>query len=249
MYKIEQVSVEDRIRNGYRFDFGQYLNEAFEIFKKEWLLFSLYSLVFMLILMVSAITVIGPILLSYPGFMGYAVAAEKVERGEKLEFNDFFKSYKNFGNYGLLILIMIGFSLLLYIPCFGLIILAGSFDYNEVNPVFFFPLFLYYFVLIAGMLVLQVSVIFAPFLIHYGGYGAVDALKASFRLSKQNFWWVLVFVILVGVISSVGYLLCFIGIFASMAMGYLMHYSMVKDILTNPEHSEIDQIGNHGYSN
>ncbi|MFA7686594.1 MAG: hypothetical protein WCY25_01885 [Moheibacter sp.] len=251
MKEIAITTVEERMRNGYHINFGHYLNEAFEIFKKEWLLFSLYSVVFMLMTVVSAITIVGPFLIMYPGLLGFAVAAEKVERGEKLEFNDFFGAFKNFGNYAILMLVVVGISVLLYMPFLALTFLTGGFNsgYTEPNPLFLTLFMLYYFVMIAGALLLQVSIVFAPYLIHYGGYGAIDALKTSFKLAKKNFWWLLLFVLLASVISSVGYFLCFIGVFASMAVGYTMYYSMVKDILMNPDHTEIEQIGKHGYAN
>lgn len=248
MNKIELSTVEAKIQNGYNFDFGKYISDGFEIFKKEWLLFSLYGLVSLLIILFSAVTIVGIFFVIMPAMLGFSVAAEKVERGETLEFNDFFGAFKNLGNYAILMLIIIGITLVLYIPLvfFLFLIEAGNQSEGLIAVAGIFFVF-YYLFIYAAMYALQASVIFAPYLIHYGNYSGYEAFKASIKLFRKQPWWILLFVFVIGMISSIGYFACLIGIFASLAAGSLMNYAMIKDILMNAEHSEIDQIGNQAY--
>lgn len=248
MNTIDNATVEAKIRDGYNFDFGKYISDGFNIFVKEWLMFSLYGLVSLLIILFSAVTVVGILFVAMPTMLGFSIATEKVERGERLEFNDFFGAFKNLGNYAVLMLIIIGITILLYTPflLFFIIIEAGKGSDGLAAVAGIFIMFYYLFIYVA-MYALQASVIFAPYLIHYGNYSGLDAFKTSIKLFKKQPWWILLFVFVVGMISGIGYIACIIGVFASMAAGAIMNYAMVKDVLMNAEHSEIDQIGNQAY--
>lgn len=247
MNKIDNLTVESRIKDGYNFDFGKYISDGFNIFAKEWLMFSLYALVSTIILTVALFTVFGFVLILYPTLLGFSVAAEKVERGERLEFNDFFGAFKNFGQYavlGLLVLFCIGLIVGVYL--FMIFAMTAN-PSQEPNPILMMGVMLFFFVAIIGYYALQVLMIFTPYLIHYGNYSAGDAIKKSFAVAKKKFWWLLLFVFVVGVIASIGQYACLIGMFPSMAAAALMQYAMVKDVLMNSEHSEIDQIGNQPF--
>lgn len=248
MNRIERADVEAKIQNGYNFDFAKYLNDGFEIFKKEWLMFSLYGLVSLIIVMLSVITIVGAFLFVIPALLGFAVAAEKVENGQNLEFGDFFGAFKNLADYAVLTLIIVGISIIIYSPfiLFFFILELGRDSEGAMIAASIFMV-LYYFFLYMASFLLQSSVIFASYLIHYGNYSGYDAFVTSIKLFKKQPWWILLFVFVVGIISCVGYLLCIIGIFASLAAGALIQYAMVKDILSNPEHSEIDHIGTQAY--
>lgn len=242
MNKISPSTVEQRIQNGYNFDLGKYISEGFTIFSKEWLLFSLYGFVAFLIMMGSFLTFLGGVLLMYPVMLGFSLGFEKVVRGQKLNFSDFFGGFKNFGQHFILGIITVFVFLFLYALLFLIMgwprIVGLADDLMLVLKMFAYYLFLY-----AAIFAFQVCIIFAPFLIHYGGYSALEAIQKSFQLAKKKFGWLLLFVFLVGILSSVGYLICFIGTFASMAWGLLIQFSMVRDVLMGEEYSEIDEIG------
>lgn len=248
MNRIDNANVEAKIRDGYNFDFGKYISDGFNIFSKEWLMFSLYGLVSLLIILFSALTVVGILFVAMPTMLGFSIAAEKVERGERLEFNDFFGAFKNLGDYAILMLITIGIVIVLYVPfiLFFVVIEAGN-GSEGLAAIAGILIMFYYFFIYAAMYVLQASIIFAPYLIHYGNYSGLDAFKISIKLFKKQPWWILLFVFVVGMISSIGYFACLIGIFASMAVGAVINYKMVKDVLMSSEHNEIDQIGNQAY--
>lgn len=247
MNKIDSLTVESRIKDGYNFDFGKYISDGFNIFSKEWLMFSLYALVSTILLTISLFTVVGFVLILYPTMLGFSVAAEKVERGVPIEFNDFFGAFKNLGKYAVLGLIVLGcLALLIGIYLLFIFVMVES-PSSEPNPILMLGVMMFFFVAIAGYYALQVLMIFTPYLIHYGNYSAGEAIKKSFAIAKKKFWWLLLFVFVVGVIASLGQYACLIGMFPSMAAAALMQYAMAKDVLMSAEHSEIDQIGNQAY--
>lgn len=250
MSRIEVATVNQKITSGYQFDFGKYISDGFEIFKKEWLMFSLYGLVSLFLIILSLMTIIGAFFFLFPLMLGYSVAAEKVERGEPLEFKDFFGAFKNYDKHAILTLCLMAFFIILYIPMILFIVLmdlsSGYGDANAVGAVMGIFMVFYYLIFYVAIFFIQGSMIFAPYLIHYGGYSGMDAIKTSYKVFKKQWIMILLFVLVIGLLSSVGYIACFIGVFASMAAGYLMQYAMVKDVLMQSTYSEIDQIGNPG---
>lgn len=248
MARIDQATVNDRIENGYNFDFGKYISDGFEIFKKEWLMFSLYGLASLILMMASFATLIGALFFVFPLYLGFSVAAVKVEKGEQLEFKDFFGAFKNYDKYALLCICYFAVFLVLYIPFIFLFVMAdaniGYFDAGVAGGVMGIFMMFYYVFFYAAIYFIQGSMIFTPYLIHFGEYSAVEAMKASFKLFRRQILMIMVFVFVVGILTSIGYLACIIGVFATMAAGMLMQYSMVKDILMKSYYSEIDQIGN-----
>jgi hypothetical protein len=245
MATLDRLTVEERIRNGYSFDLGKYLNEGFKIFGKEWLMFSLYGLVAFLILGLSIFTIVGFIFLLYPTLLGFSVAADKVVKGEPLNFNDFFGAYKNFGSHavlGLIFMFIYGLMIGPYMFIFFYAIQDNNPSDSEILGMGVGVLIM--LVMMVFMYVMMILLFFAPYLIHYGNYSSSDAIKKSIALSKKNFWWILLLVIITGFISGIGQYACIIGMFATFPIAMLINYSLVKDVLLTGEYSEIDQIGN-----
>ncbi|MFA5620902.1 MAG: hypothetical protein WDA08_11410 [Weeksellaceae bacterium] len=248
MATITRSTVEEKIQNGYDLKLGESISKGFEIYMKEWLLFSLYALTAFFILVVSSITIIGLIFTAYPTMLGFAIAGEKVENGQTLQFSDFFDGYKKTSQLAVLGLIYMGLVLLIIIPYFGVFFSVffweNNFDGDFYPGTMFFGFFFVYifFMMIASYLI-QVLLFFAPYLIYFGDYSPVEALKNSFRLGKRNFWWLLLFVFIVGVISQMGAIAIYIGLLATIPAGALISYSMVKNVLMSDEFSEIENIG------
>lgn len=247
MTKILKTTVENKINHGYEFRFGDYITGGFEIFQKEWFNFTLYGIVSTFIIGLSSFTLIGLPLLVFPTLLGFSVAADKVENGEKLNFSDFFGAFKNIGQHFIVGLVYALGYLIIFIPYFFLVF-GGVFSLFDDSSLFAIFLGSYMFVVIILVLALylaQVLLFFTPFLIHYGNYSAVEAIKTSVNLSKKNFWWQLLFVIVIGIISGIGQYACIIGIFVSIPIAALMGYSLVKKELMTENKNEIDEIGSH----
>lgn len=244
---IDRLRVDEVIRNGYQFDFGGYISRGFQVFGKEWLMFSLYCLISTFIMIASLVTIIGFFFLIFPIYMGYAIAADKVEAGEKLELSDFFGGFKNFGAYAVITLLFIVGYLLIFTPFllyFGFASLSDMDSYFGIVSSSLF--FVYFFVVFIGFYLLMFCVFFAPFLIHYGGYSGIEAIKTSVKLTMKNFWWQALFLFVTGIIGGVGQYLCIIGMFASIPVSVIMNYMLVKSVLIDGGSSELDEIGKSG---
>lgn len=251
MTTINKTAIEEKIRDGYNFNLEKYISDGFNLCSKEWLLFSLYTLVYFILLYISSLTIVGSLFLTYPLLLGYVVAAEKVSRGESLGFGDFFGGFKNFWNLVVFTLIIFAVILVLIVPpVVGMIFMmeGASSGYSEPNVIAILALCLYFLIVMVVGLYFGVSVIFTPYLIHYGDYSVGEAIKTSFALAKKNFWTILIFLLACSLISSIGYLACGIGMLFTYGAAFAMHYPMVKDILLSDYSNEIDEIGQHNYT-
>ncbi|MBW7871640.1 MAG: hypothetical protein H3C39_11340 [Flavobacteriia bacterium] len=246
MPRIDKLRVDEIIRDGYGFELGDYISSGFNEFKKEWLLYSLYGLVAVIIMILSLFTIVGFIFLFYPTMLGFAVASDKRQQTGVLNFSDFFGAFKNFGSYAVVGLLVFAAYLLVYVPMFALLGFSGIFmgDHPELGMISMFGSMIFVFLGILLVYFVMIGLFFAPYLIHYGGYSGTEAVRASFKLAFRNFWWLLLFVIITGVIGGIGQYLCLIGLFASMAAASLMNYAMIKRVLMVDAFNEIDEIGN-----
>lgn len=246
MPRIDKLRVDEIIRDGYGFELGDYISSGFNEFKKEWLLYSLYGLVAVIIMILSLFTIVGFIFLFYPTMLGFAVASDKRQQTGVLNFSDFFGAYKNFGSYAVVGLLVFAAYLLVYVPMFALLGFSGIFmgDHPELGMISMFGSMIFVFLGILLVYFVMIGLFFAPYLIHYGGYSGTEAVRASFKLAFRNFWWLLLFVIVTGVIGSIGQYLCLVGMFASIAAASLMNYEMIKRVLMVDAFNEIDEIGN-----
>lgn len=233
--------VQSKINNGYKFDIGRYLNEGWEIFKKEWLIFSLYSVLFLLISILSAMTIIGILFVLYPMILGYFIGAHRVRTGQTLSISDMFGGFKKLPQLALLTLIPVLAVLLLNIP----FIATGAFSVTSdvyssgdmpAAMIFFYPL-----MFILG-LIINMALFYAPYLIFFGNYSVMDAIKTSWNLSLRQPLMIVVYIILIGFIAQFGVFLCFIGVFVSMALGYVCYYPAIKDVLFTDSNLSADHI-------
>lgn len=246
MPKIDKLRVDEVIRDGYGFELGEYISSGFNEFKKEWLLYSLYGLFAVILMIFSLFTIVGFIFLFYPIMLGFAVASDKRQQTGVLNFSDFFGAFKNFGSFAVVGLVVFAAYLLVYLPMFALLGFSGFFmdDHPELGVISMFGSMIFVFFGILLVYFVMIGLFFAPFLIHYGGYSGTEAIKTSFKLAFRNFWWLLLFLIITGVIGSFGQYLCLVGLFASIAVASLMNYALIKSVLMVDAYNEIDEIGN-----
>lgn len=242
---IDQYKLEKAKREKVEFKLGDYFNEAFSIYGKHWVDFSLFAFVSGLILVLATITIIGPYLIIFPLQMGYGNVVDKIEKGESFVFNDFFIGFRKWTSFIPYLFLIIGLGLVLIIPY---IFILGSFglfmDTPEVvGPIFglsmvvIFPIYF-----IVGIL-LTVILYLPPYFIFHGNMKAIESLKISIAIAKKNFWYLLLFILFFSILSQIGVYVCIIGLFVSMPIAYVMNYLMIKDILLNENNYEIDTIG------
>ena len=227
-HHISDSTVEDRINNGYKFDIGQYISAGWEIFQKEWLNFSLYGLIVGFILF----TGIG-VFFVYPLLIGFSLGAEKVERGEKLEIGDMFGGFKkNLGDLVILILLPMVVIMILYIP-FIILIFAGatSSDPDIAGGIAGGTMLIMYPLIFILGIAMSLILFFAPYMVFYGDYKAMDAIKKSWKIAKKQPLMIIIFIWLLSMLGSLGMLACGIGYFVTLALAYTCYYPAMKDVL------------------
>lgn len=226
--RINPDIVQNKIHNGYKFDIGRYLNDGWEIFKKEWLTFSIYSLLLFLIIMLAAMTIIGILFVAYPLMLGYFIGAHRVKTGQSLSIGDMFGGFKKIPQLALLTLIPVLAVLIFNIP----FVATGAFSFPdgppEAAPA---AMMLMYPVMFAVGLAINLALFYAPYLILFGDYSVSDAIKTSWSLALKQPLMIVLYIILVGFIAQFGVFLCFIGVFVSMSFAYVCYYPAIKDVL------------------
>ncbi len=185
---------EQLIRDGYEFRFGEYLNTAIAILKKEPLMFFGYSII------ASVLSSIP--FLAYPAYAGFFVVADKIRKGEPYSFDDFFGGFRD---------------------RFGALLLAS------IVSVIFIMLGVMLCILPGIYLAVGYALVI-PFILFYTGDFWI-AMELSRKLVSKNWLIVFAFILVAGFLSSLGILLCFIGIFLTLPIFYLCVYAAYEDIV------------------
>ncbi len=68
----------------------------------------------------------------------------------------------------------------------------------------------------------------APYYVIDRGYGIVDAIKASWHDTANNFWGLLGAIIVIGLFSIVGYLACCVGAFYTLPAGTIAFCTLAR---------------------
>ncbi len=231
---IDRTVVEQKLQNGYEFDIGSYLSSGWEIYKKEWLTFSIYALLVLIILTIVSITIIGLLFTAYPLMLGFFIGANKVENGESLSIGDMFGGFKKLPQLAILTLIPVLVMILVSLPFGGIWMGMSSIsgDGGSMSEgVAMGSVFLMYGIMFIVGMVMSLALFFAPYLVFFGDYSAIEALKTSWKLSLKQPLMIVLFVILISLIAQIGSFLCLIGVFASMGFAYVCYYPAIKDVL------------------
>jgi uncharacterized membrane protein len=230
-------SLEELHANGFNFDFGKYFNTGWNAMKEDVGQYILFTFVAILILLVSIITIVGPVLIALPLFSGYMTYGRKVLRNEPRDFNDFFGGFKSFGPLvGFTFLMLLGYS----VVALPLLLFAG-FDAGWFEAIASDPESAADIVL-TGMLPVQLAVtlvsivvqtllFFAIPLIVIGKLGSISAIGWSFKIAGKNFWWILLYIFVVGFIQQGGMLACYIGLLFTVPLAQCLQLGAYADIV------------------
>ena len=114
-----------------------------------------------------------------------------------------------------IIIIVVPTVIMFYIGMIGAVIVTAS--QREPNPAALLGVFglfvVVWFVLMALLIVLSVAFTFAYPLIVDRRLSGLEAVKLSIRAGFANFWRLLGMLLLTGLISSLGMILCFVGVY------------------------------------
>jgi hypothetical protein len=171
-----------------------------------------------------------------PMMCGIYLALFQTRRGQPIEFGILFKGFDYFGDAIVATLLHLVPVLLIFIPSYLLFYVAlflmipqGGGGQPDPSALFgllgFFVVF--WVVIMVVLLIISVAFTFAYPLIVDRRLSGVNAVKLSIRAAMANFWRLLGLLLLNGVFSFVGVLLCYVGVlfvlpvtFAAIATAY-----------------------------
>ncbi len=160
-------------------------------------------------------------LLMGPMMCGLYLAFFQTRRGQPIEFGILFKGFEYFGESVVATLLHMIPILVVFVPSYiafyvGLLLImprAGS----DPDPTAMFTFLgiaaVFWFVLIILLILVSVAFTFAYPLIVDRRLSGVDAVKLSIKAAMANFWRLLGLLLINGVLSFVGILLCYVGLF------------------------------------
>jgi len=163
-----------------------------------------------------------------PMMCGIYLALFQTRRGQPIEFGLLFKGFDYFGDaviatllHMIPIVIVIAPAYILYIV--GMFGMMASSQNGEPNPgamLGFFGFFaVVWLVIMVLLIVLSVVFAFAYPLIVDRRLKGFDAVKLSIRAGFANFWRLLGMMFLTGLLTFVGVLFCYVGVFFVMPIG------------------------------
>ena len=165
-----------------------------------------------------------------PMMCGLHMTFFKARRGEPIEFGMLFKGFDYFGPSLVatllyiipIIAIIVPAYLLFYVGMF--VSMAAAQAGDEPNPAAAFGVMgvfmLVWVVIIIVILIVSVGFTFSYPLIADRKLSGFDAVKLSFRAALANFWRLLGMMLLSGLLSLIGVLACYVGMFLVMPIGY-----------------------------
>jgi hypothetical protein len=164
-----------------------------------------------------------------PMVCGIYLALFQTRRGQPIEFGLLFKGFDYFGDAVIATLlhmvpmvIIIAPAYILYIVgMFGMMASSQNGEPNPAAMLGFFGVFgVVWLVIMLLIIVLSVVFVFAYPLIVDRRLKGFDAVRLSIRAGFANFWRLLGMLILTGLLTFAGVLLCYVGVFLVMPIGY-----------------------------
>lgn len=158
-----------------------------------------------------------------PMMCGIYLALFQTRRGQPIEFGTLFKGFDHFGDSLIatllhmvpIVLMVVPAYILMYVGMFAMMAQQGG--GGEPNPAallgFIGFFFVFWLVMMVVLIVLSVVFTFAYPLIVDRHLSGVEAVKLSIRAALANFWRLLGLLLLTGLMSMVGVLICYVGVF------------------------------------
>ena len=172
-----------------------------------------------------------------PMMCGIYLSLFQLRRGQPVEFGNLFKGFDYFGESLVatllhlipIVVIAVPFYIIFYVGIF--LVMPGGARGNEPDPAglfgFLAVMMLFGIVMMALVIVISIVFTFAYPLIVVRRLSGIEAVKLSARAALGNFWPLLGLLLLNGVITFAGVLLCYVGTllvlpltFAAIAIAY-----------------------------
>jgi len=203
---------------------GECIKAGWELIRSQYWLFVGMTVVGVII---GSVVPLG--ILWGPMVCGIYLALFQTRRGQPIEFGLLFKGFDYFGDAVIATLlhmvpmvIIIAPAYILYlVGMFGMMAASQNGEPNPGAMLGFFGIFgVVWLVIMLLMIVLSVVFVFAYPLIVDRRLKGFDAVRLSIRAGFANFWRLLGMLILTGLLTFAGVLLCYVGVFLVMPIGY-----------------------------
>jgi hypothetical protein len=201
------------------------IKAGWELIKSQYWLFVGMTVVGVLI---GSVVPLG--ILMGPMMCGIYLALFKTRRGEPIEFGLLFKGFDYFGDAVIatllhmipIIVVVVPSYILMYVGMFAMVGISGN--SREPNPGAFLGFFgfmiVFWLVIVILLIVLSVAFTFAYPLIVDRRLSGLNAVKLSIKAAMANFWRLLGMLMLTGLLSCLGLILCYVGIFLIMPLSF-----------------------------
>jgi hypothetical protein len=203
----------------------QCIKGGWEMIKSQYWLFVGMSLIAILI---GSAVPLG--ILLGPMMCGLYLSFFKARRGESVEFGTLFKGFDYFGQSVVAALLHVIPIIAIVLPAYFLfyvsifVSMAATSAGDEPNPAAFFGVMamfgLFWFAVMIVILIITIGFTFAYPLIVDRKLQGFDAVKLSFKAAFANFWRLLGMMLLTSLLSVLGILACYVGMFLVMPIGY-----------------------------
>jgi uncharacterized membrane protein len=199
------------------------IKAGWELIKEQYWLFLGMTVVGMLI---GSVVPLG--ILMGPMMCGIYLALFQTRRGEPIEFGLLFKGFDYFGDAVVaallhmipIVIVVVPAYLFMYVGMFTMIGISGGEPNAGAMFGFFGVMLVMWIVIMLLMIVLSVVFTFAYPLIVDRKLSGLNAVKLSVRAGLGNFWKLFGMLLLTGLISCAGLLLCYVGIFFVMPLSF-----------------------------
>lgn len=240
MSKIDAISHLEQARAKSTFRLGAYLDEGYNIWKKEAVSFIGIMLVSVAIsIVLSLIPILGSLVsalfVSPCLTLGIFLATRKIDVDRnQFEFGDFFSGFDFISKVIVLNLIIFGLGLLIVLPfvIFGASNITSILDFDSADPASF-PIEMFS----GGLLLFLIPLVYLVLLTSYaipmlGFYNLEpwEALKQSAKFIHKHWIMFFFFIIVIAIIAFLGLFALVIGIIVTASMMNPMLYASFKDV-------------------
>ncbi|HEU4710670.1 MAG TPA: hypothetical protein VFS76_03855 [Pyrinomonadaceae bacterium] len=190
--------------------------------ERYWLIFGMVLVGLMIASAVPFGILLGPMM------CGLHLAFLSLRRGHPIEFGTLFKGFEHFGQSVVATLIQVIPIMAIIIPAYILFyvffLVAIMAQGNEPNGLammgVFVMIMVFWLVVVFIVMIISIGFTFVYPLIVDRGLTGFDAVKLSFRAAMANFWRLLGLMFLSFLLNLAGVLLCVIGVYLVMPIGY-----------------------------
>lgn len=220
------------------FKFGDYLSKGIDLYKNN---FGVLLLAFIFVCVMCFIP-----FCALPAIGNYYKICQKLHKKQYASASEVF-NFDDFGAYFIFQLIIIALFVVAYIPMIGLLGGMGVAEESGSDGLASGVMLLfigYILLLLVVIYYVMIRLFYYPMLISFlkiRDFGTV--WKLSSAMVKGNFWQILAFSLVVGLLAQIGAFACYVGIIFTLPLTYTCQYFAFEDAWEQISYDEIEEIG------